>query len=243
VNIKKIIVFLVFTLFAGASHAKEVLTVGLISPERPPYFWREDKTGELKGIYIDLLNQLMKKSDINLNYQFYPQPRLREYMRLGKLDIEPGIDSQWRTEKGEQESSVYSNVFMTSEEVYVFSETHFDHPPIQEQLMAKQLCRLQGFDTIEKEQLIDARRLVSEVQILDMVAQGHCHYALVPIPALKYWQEKNNKALNSTAPIVSYQLRIRLNVKFQDLIPEINKQLAVMNSEGKIDDIIAKYIN
>lgn len=220
-----------------------MLNVGLISPERPPYFLHSKTDGTLKGIYIDLLNELTKTSDIKLNYRFYPQSRLRESMRLGIIDLEPGIDSEWRTEKDEQESSVYSNVFMASNEVYVFSETHFDEAPTPKQLQSKQLCRLHGFDTIEEGQLKDAHRLVNESKILDMVAQGHCHYALVPILVLKYWQKKSTIVLNHTAPIVSYQLRLRLNAKFDYLIPELNKQIALMKNNGKIDEIIANYLN
>lgn len=242
-NAIHIIILLVTVLFTCFSHAKEVLTVGLISPERPPYFWRSKDDGTLKGIYVDLLNELTKTSGIKLNYRFYPQSRLREYMRLGKIDLEPGIDSEWRQEKGEQQSSVYSNVFMISDEVYVFSDNHFNNPPTSEQLLSKQLCRLHGFDTIDEGQLKDAHRLVNESQILDMVAQGHCHYALVPTPVLKHWQKQSEITLNNTAPIVSYQLRFRLNAKFDYLIPELNKQLALLKSNGKFDDIIASYLN
>lgn len=69
------------------------LQVGLIHPERPPYYSDGHGTRP-QGLFVELLEILATDLNIALDYKFLPQARLREYMKLGDLDIEPGIDPE-----------------------------------------------------------------------------------------------------------------------------------------------------
>ena len=227
----------------AAQQEPESLRVGLVHPERPPYFWRHKPEGELAGIYIDLLEALGKATGITFSYHFYPQARLRLYMLRGELDLEPGIDSDWRQAPGERAQSVYTSPFMQSEEVLVFSPQRYLADAGPAQLATLSGCVVLGFNPLEYENEASGgwQKVVTEEQILGMLEKDRCHYAVMPTWVLQFFEKRRPLAIRQSGPVASYVLRLCLGRQHAHLVPLLNAALARMKADGRLDAILNKY--
>lgn len=222
------------------SQAKLTLEVGLVEPERIPYFWR-DNNFKFKGLYIDILEEVSASTGVNFNYRFYPHARLRNYVKNGVVDLEPGIDKRWRQEENEAETSVYTRPFLLSKEVYAFAEGHHIAEPTGENLKNKIWCGVKGFNFIinrtEKAEFEPA----TEQQVLEMLSLGRCQYALVPKLILAQWLNDHPANITYSDTIETYELRFRLHKKHENLIHAFDKVLNRLIDSGKMDEIVNKY--
>lgn len=227
--------------FSFPSYAESVLRVGLINYDRPPYFWLPRLDNSASGFYIDLLEAVGAKADLEFEYLFYPQVRLRRYMLQGKLDLEPGIDRIWRREPGEEEASVYSKPFLASGEVLVLSKQVLDFYAEQQGFVN---CAVLGFNTAEnlnETQGQNNQQLLTEVQILKSLDSQRCNRALMPQHVLEYYLSESDYDVIVSNVVKTYILRLRLHRSQQHLLPTINKALEVLISEGEIERLLRKY--
>ena len=217
------------------------LDVGLISGGRPPYFW-QNTSGQFEGIYIDLLTQISQKTGITFRYRDLPQPRIRLYMKYGELDLEPGIDPSWRQEKGEAESSIYSDVFLESPEILVF-RPHLNIEKTGDNIALSHLvnCKVAGFNTIFK--AASDLQTHTEKQILHLLQRGRCDYVMIPKLVFNYWLLDHTHDLTSSHNISIYQLRFRLTKAHQHEVSLINGAIQQLKTTGEIDKILHHYLS
>jgi ABC-type amino acid transport substrate-binding protein len=217
------------------------LTVGLIDTDRPPYFSKPTLSKPVRGMYIDILNEIGKQAHINFEYEFLPQARIRLYMKLNVIDVEPGIDKSWRTEEGE-ESSLYSDVLFESKEVIVYNPEYFLTPPSPSDLDSLVSCAIIGFSYLEVEPKKEyaKSKIVTEEQSIKLLELGRCDYAIMPIDVLKHMNTNSNLAMSSS--VTSYKLRIRLNNEQDELVEPINNAIQSMKENGKLAYIINSYL-
>lgn len=230
---------LVMVLTAGHSRAAE-LKIGLIAPERPPYYF-QSRQGKATGLYIDIIEYVLVDSGYQAKYLFYPQARLRKQMALGLIDIEPGINESWRARPQEVSNSVYTDAFMMSDEVYVFpAKQAFDveDPQLQE---VKFQCSVNGFNVISGTNLASMLQPTTEFQVLDMLAMARCDYALMPIDVVRHYVKKNGKVLDISQPQMSFALKLRLNSRWQPLLPHLNRKIEQLITTGTLQQLINKY--
>lgn len=219
---------------------KQILEVGLINQGRYPYFVNSPRQASNRGIYIDLLNQVGKMTNIEFKYKFLPQPRIRHLMKYQKLDVEPGIDMGWRTEERETENSVYTLPFYESEEVIVYRKTSLSFIPTKElDFEALSSCSMSGFHDMDI--ALKDVDITAESVSLTMMELGRCDYTLMPKVVLNA-KGKLSDHLDITSTIKTYDLRIRLAKKHEHLVPKINQAISTLISDGYIDKLFASYI-
>ena len=217
------------------------LQVGLVSPKRIPYYWVDQNTQEVQGLYVDILDKVSELTDIQFDYQFYPQARLRKLVKSGQLDLEPGIDASWRMEEGEAEASVYTDIFMQSNEVYVFAPEHHVKSPNGDNLKSKVGCGVNGFNFFDNGNRQIEFEPTTEQQVLMMVAMGRCHYVLVPEIVADHWLTTNPYNITVSEDVVSYDLRFRLHKQHHALLDEVNQAINTLKQSGELQALIAKY--
>ncbi|MEZ8196070.1 substrate-binding periplasmic protein [Vibrio cortegadensis] len=223
------------------------LDVGLIEGGRAPYFMTATDDLPDHGIYVDALREIGAQTGINFQFKYYPQARLRAYMKHGILDIEPGIDPSWRTEQGEESISLYSDVILSSDEVIVYNPKAFISPPSVDDFKSLQLCTLLGFDLFNQEPNAEKSHdtskvkpnVVRENQLLKLVEFGRCDYAIFPIDVIS--KKIKQYGLEMTKPVATYQLRIRLHRDRKLYLEAINNAIASMKKSGKLQAIIDSY--
>ena len=215
------------------------LDVGLVDVDRPPYFVRSSHNMSASGMYIDILDEIGKQTGIIFNYKFLPQKRIRAYIKIGLLDVEPGIDPKWRVKEGEVESTVYSEILFESPEVLVYNPSKFPTPPSHEELMEHNLCKVLGFNGIQGS---SAREylLTTEEQIIELIKLQRCDWAMFPIDVIN--AHSSFERLKYTEPLVTYSLSLRLNKEHEFLLQSINAAIQEMKQNGKLRAIIRSYI-
>lgn len=240
---KRFLLCLMLALYA-CTFAAEVnassLVVGLMNADRPPYFWK-DETGGYRGLFIDVLDEVTKETGIHFSYKALPQARIRLYMVVGKLDMEMGVDPQWRTRKMEVENSVYTEPFMDSKGVYVTSAALGSFDAEKNIPLGNKFCWILGFSTSNVNLNKKRQDFLSEKQLLKMIDKKRCDYTVMPYDVFRYLTLRDAYNVIASKPISTYSLRLRLNKKYEWLLPRVNAALRRMKSSGRLAAILARY--
>lgn len=218
----------------------ESLVVGLMNVDRPPYFWKDD-AGGYQGIFIDILHELKKETGIDFIYKALPMARLRLYMVVGKVDIEMGIDPQWRTARNEIASSIYSEPFMESKEVYVTSALKGSFDVAKNLPLGDKFCGVLGSSkpTIVGE--TKRQDFLCEAQLLKMIDKKRCDYTIMPYDIFRYLKEGHIYNLVASKPISTHNMRMRLHKQKEELLPRFNAALARMKNDGRLAALLQRY--
>jgi len=246
-------IFLFFSFFLtiassadSADKHSTKLVVGLIESERPPYFMTLPDSETLSGVYIDILSAISRNSTLAFEYKYLPQARIRSYMKNGRLDIEPGIHKSWRTEEHERENSVYSDIFMQSDEVLIFGNRKFNKIPSSDLLLNLRNCAMLGFkvlDEMENDMTRSAAkyRVSTEIQVVRMLILDRCDYSVIPTDVLRFIDPDLVKQIRQSPVINTFDLRFRFHVSHKHLVPEFNSALEELRRDGTIEKIKNKY--
>lgn len=213
--------------------------VGLINQDRPPYF--SYAKGKATGIYIDVLEEIARHIAIKLKYISLPQARLRRYMKIGQLDIEPGISPKWRQKQGEVAASFYSHIFMRSPEIYIYHPKSYIAFPTPDILNKYLFCGVRGFNHLAK----NSKRIyeiLTEQQILGMLSRQRCEYALMPQIVYQHINKQAPYMTRPSRPIVTYALRFRFHIDHINLQVPFNTALDQIHKNGKLERIFKTYI-
>lgn len=237
--IYSVLLAIVLQSFSSVAHDSVKLRVGLLSPERPPYYFVDKASGEISGFYIDLLNAVTEGLPVEFEYKVLPQARLREYMLSGQLDIEPGIDQTWRREKAEVANSVFTQPFMQSDEVLVFWDPNWQLSQHKE----SHACGVNGFNLNEKYFPKRTHLLTTEYQLLQMISFKRCDIAQIPELIVDYWNNTHAQQLYSGETISSYQLRLRLHKKHESMLATFNKNIDSLIQADEINTILKKHLS
>ncbi len=95
---KTVLIYLFFTVWLVSNSLAETGTLYLLTDDNFPPFGFEEK-GEKSGIDYDIVCELAKRLDINVEIDFVPWKRLLRYTETGKCD---GSFSLFQTEEREQ---------------------------------------------------------------------------------------------------------------------------------------------
>ncbi|OBQ54045.1 hypothetical protein SP90_06090 [Halodesulfovibrio spirochaetisodalis] len=216
------------------------LVVGLMNVDRPPYFWK-DSAGEYHGIFIEVLHELEKDTEIHFTFKALPKARLRLYMVAGKLDVEMGIAPQWRREKGEVENSVYSVPFMLSEEVYVTSAAKGSFDAQKNVPSGDKFCGVIGFSKPAVSGNINRQDFLCEAQLLKMIDKKRCDYTIMPLDIYRYLAQGQLYHIAASQPISTHNMRLRLHKRNLELLPRLDAALVRMKEDGRLAALLDRY--
>lgn len=227
-------------LFFTSGARAEALVVGVMSADRPPYFWK-DKTGGYKGLFVDVLDELTKETDIHFSYKALPKARLRLYMVAGKIDVEMGIAKEWRQKKEELATSVYSIPFMESKEVYVTHSSSEKVDSANDVPLGDKFCGILGF-SMPKGSIGKKRQdFLCETQLIKMIDKRRCDYTVMPYDIYRYLIRGANYSVAASAPISTHAMRVRLHKRNEWLLPRINAALKRIKQSGVLASLLKKY--
>lgn len=222
-----------------ANAQAESLIVGLMKSDRPPYFWK-NATGGYQGLFIDVLNELTKETDIYFSYKALPQARLRLHLVAGKIDAEMGVAKEWRTGKAEVEHSVYSIPFMQSDSVYVMHSGANDVDPKTKVPVGNNFCAILGF-SMPKALGKTYINVLSEEQLLKMIDKRRCDYTIMQSNIFSNLMKRTPYNLIASKPVFTNDIRLRLNKKNEYLLLRINAGLNRLKEDGRLAAILSRY--
>lgn len=233
-----------------AAKSENTLKVGLLAEDRPPFYMTSPEGGPLHGIYIDLLNEAFTGTGVRFEFHRLPQTRLRLMMEEGVLDLEPGIDMRWRQRPLELTSSVYSEPFMEDSEILLFANGSYRQEYTKIYMRNLRFCGVRGYEIPDalKDYLpseydsTNQLYVLNEIQALRMLQMSRCDYTYISKLLYRFLNIWNDYEITEHhTPLQNFELRFRLNKKHQNLLEQVNINLAHMRQSGELQRILKRY--
>ncbi|MCG8570467.1 MAG: transporter substrate-binding domain-containing protein [Spirochaetes bacterium] len=218
------------------------LKVGLHTPDRRPFFW-VDGQGKDKGIYIDFLKRLGEDLNIDIEFVYLPQARLIVYFSEGKIDIEPGIAPSWRPSKAAQDISLYTESFISLDDVLIFPH----EKSIQNIFSMDDLVKLKGLKVGQVRgfyvpDYLEVDFIENELSIAFMVANKRIDAGFMNELVALYYKEEKILSYDISRPFASTEVSIRLHKNQKKWLNPMNQFILRIKKDGALQKIISKYI-
>ena len=259
-----LVVFLVFGWLTGAG-AQEHPAQQVVDREKtfvwaddenfPPYIYR-DNDGEIKGLFKDLMVELFSRVGVSLEYNVYAWKRTQ-------LLVEGGAADGLVTVMTPRRSKVFFEAIPLLEvDEIIF--TRKDHPDIEQLKAISRVEELKGFKIVE---IVGSGWSEERLKGMDVVwvPQNNNAYLMlanrradvyISNKYLGFWTiqhlireyplfSDNLKKLIScdhSLEKIHYSLLINKKSKWTSLIPELEKALKTMKSDGTYDRILKRYV-
>lgn len=243
---KIVIVVLICILLAFAGCSKKPMIFNFL--EFPPYCW-QDSEGQAKGVYIDIVDAVIHdRMGIPVAYHEYSWDVAQQLVKDGKADAFITVPTPERREYTE-----ISNESLISDNCVIFSQK--DNEKLNEIKTIKSISDLTNFQLLDytgsgwaKENLADCHIewLPGMKEVLLELASGKGDIFVQPSRLTNY----NIKALNLEDKLIEvptpldqidFNLCIGRSSSYANILPEFDKIIREMKSDGTLQKIIEKY--
>lgn len=234
---------------ASAVHCGQSQVIVIAEDPWPPFtFGSYGPTN--KGIAVDILRELFGRLDVKISLQLFPWKRVLKSVETGKID---GV--MMLKKIPERESYLeYTNPIFTSYERLYFKPAKLGEFKWNsfEDLKPYRICLINGY-TYDKDFISAVNTLKLNIilaqtveQALMMLHAERFDLAVMDEVVARYQIGRNpqwaSSLRESRAPVgkVTYHMAFSRYSPARKLIPEINRMLDEMKSDGAIDKILLK---
>lgn len=238
-NLVCILPLLLIALFPiSSAHSHSVL---LYHNANPPYSYTV--AGKPQGIFADIFSELETLTGEQFSYVTYSVIRGQVFFEQGKVDIEPGINPNWRAHS--KVPGIYSIPYAYSEEVVIAKTAKQIKQP--EQFYGAVVGIVRGYRYGEFEQHFGNNKIVimegrSEPDLLAMLEKGRIDYAIMGKTTAQYYFNLSTRYANF-AVVYSIQklpVSLRLQPHMMDLKNKLDAALQQLIADGTIAKIYLK---
>lgn len=223
-----------------ASHA-ETFKVGLHLPDRRPFFWVDEEKKD-KGIYVDLLKAIGQKIGVEMKFLYMSQAELIGSFNRGVLDIEPGISPRWRPSEKEKQISIYSETFLTLDDVLIYPMGRSILPisKVAELSLLKgyTVGQVRGFYVPGELELVWVK---DELTIALMVDRKRLDVGFQNALVAAYYRDLRNLEYQISKPYSASIVSMRLFHKRQPWLKAINEAIHQFKADGTLPSILKRY--
>jgi len=242
IKFKYIFVYLIIFCFIPPCFAK-TFNVVLYNGGNPPYSMITQ--GKQSGIFVDIFDRLSEITGYKFKFVQLPVARgLREF-DLGKIDIEPGINKNWRL--NQEEIGIYTIPYATSVEVLLGIKQK--EVTAATDLYGAMVGVVRGYSYQMLDPHFGKRKIVkvenkSEKELLKQLSHNHLDYICIGDITAKYYQLLNPeyRIYQDIIELGNAQVSLRLHPKNTIYLAHFNQALTLMVKNEEIKDIYAKYI-
>lgn len=235
-------------LLSGAPAFSQGQVVELAAFNYPPFYYEEE--GEVRGIAVDLINEVFGRLNLQANVHIYPLSRALSYLKSGSRD---GIMILINTPERARYIK-YTEPVMTVRGL-IWSSANRSEGPVNyeslEDLRAYRVGVTRGYsygpelDAVLKTMDVDTanadlfnfRKLTTgRIDVFpgnEIVAKG----------LFKKFPDLNGKVVHSEKSFIEWVLHMGISKRswLTSMLPEINEALLDMKREGVIDATVRKY--
>jgi len=247
-NIMKIKVALLSTLMAlatTAAHAETVYKVGS-TPTGVPFTFLDPKTNRIEGMMVDLIQEVGKDAGFKVEIQPMPFSTLVPSLTAGKIDIISAAMSA--TPERAKVVDFTNDVYNYGEGLVVPATDTKDYTDFSD-MKGKRIGAQIGTNYIN---VLKASGVFSEVAAYDAlpdvlrdVANGRIDAGVGDYPILAYTLSQGRypqlRLVKSYKPTVMGPVNIAVKKGNTELQEKINKSLAAMKADGRLDKILKKW--
>lgn len=238
----------VLCFFAPTAFCQDTGKITLAAFNYPPFFLQE--SNEIKGIGVDLANELFRRIHLEIELTMYPLKRALLYINNGMVD---GIMIIIKTPEREK-YLIYSEPVVPGSG-YIWSAADRKGGPVNFERLEDlkpyktgvtvgysygeamdELLKSMDTDSAPKEYYSFKKLMLHRIDIIPATA-------IVAKSMIKSHPEFHGKFIHSTKAFLNsnYYMGIGKKSRLAQMIPLINQTIADMKSEGFIDQVIKKY--
>lgn len=235
----------VVLLFVGATAASAgTYSVLLYAPNNPPYVTFED--ANKKGIFIDIFSAISEITGDKFEFEHQPIARGLLEFDEGRIDIEPGVNPNWREHR--KEPGLYSIPYAISEEVIVFAPGHKKDVREPADLIDEIVGIARGFsypkfDAAFSTDAIIRVNNVSQTHLIEQLLKGRFRQIFVGLNTIQYLQsvQPEYRMLEIGNVVDVQNVMMRVHPQQAELLNRLNEALDKLIQEKKIDAIYDNY--
>lgn len=247
VNPSLVMIWLTATLFimaCGHALADQPLKVLLYQPGNPPYTLLEDD--KHKGLFTDIFHRLQEITKLQFELVSRPVARGLAEFDAGRIDIEPGVNPDWRSHM--RVPGLYSISYAKSAEVVVFAPGKKKPVKVPSDLFGDMVGVVRGFVYPKYDAAMSAGMIIrldnlSSDLLLEQLLVGRLNQIFIGYDTLLYLQKirPEYKALEIGDVVDEQDVMMRLHPDKADYLPLINQALQQMMKDGEIEQIYSRY--
>lgn len=239
-RVTSLLTFLILSLLnLQNAQADRVLVVGLYSEGLPPYSF--EKGSPRKGIYLDVLDEVMAITGDRYRIEYYPYARIAKTFSQGVIDIDPGNSPSWIKQE-DLEFSIFTQPFWHYTEALI-SGIHNTETDVR----GKTVGTIRGY-YYTGEASMDTlgyipHQSTNEKNQFKMLMGGRYDFILSGSVVTKYLSKINKFPIKEIKSFGPTPLSFRLHSSQKKLQSRMDKALDSLISDKTIHKIVESYIN
>ncbi|MCJ9428040.1 substrate-binding periplasmic protein [Kordiimonas marina] len=186
---------------------------------------------------------ILKEAGIRYQMVFAPNAEKRRWFVRGNIILDCCATPEWRDRAIEKRVQLFSDVFLVSEEHFVFRKGKVVPINGPNDLLPLTFAIVRGFDypAVVAECNIVAGRDVNEM--LDLIASGKADIGLISQADFQYYINEKQRDLELGGLNQKAGLRIRVHKSRPDLLDRINKAIATMKADGRLNHLLEPHVS
>lgn len=222
----------------------ETFSVALYYKGNPPYsIINQEKP---TGIFVDIFKRIEQLTRHKFIFRELPVARALKEFDVGNIDIEPGVNEQWRQSR--DVVGLYSIAYEVSREVIVSKKENALTISEPSNLYGKSVGVVRGYSYPSYEQAFSEQKItkvenISEETLLKQLLSNRLEYVFIGYRTMLYYQQQVPiyRQLMIGATISELDVKMRVHPNKDYLVNDLNIALATMLKNGDIENIYQKY--
>lgn len=243
-QVKRKVLFCIALLIISSVSSADTYKVMLYSPNNPPYIIFEgDKE---VGIFIDIFTEIGKITGDKFEFVHLPIARALLEFDKGNVDIEPGVNPNWRQHL--KVIGQYSVSYAQSDEVIVFSPGNKIEVNGPADLMNEIVGIVRGFSYPDYDAAFSTDSIirinnVSQTHLLEQLLKKRFKQIFVGLNTILYFQKvyPEYQSIEIGNVVDSQSVMMRVHPDKAELMPRLNKALETLMLNKEIEKIYARY--
>ncbi|WP_344799934.1 transporter substrate-binding domain-containing protein [Litoribacillus peritrichatus] len=208
----------------------------------------EDSEGNLKGISVDILNELMIKTGHEAIITLQPISRLNQLFDEHKIDLNFADSPKWNPQQ--PEDIAFTDPYTIVYEYIYFLKPNFIEVTKPSDLSGKFIGITRGYyygsyQSLFKNKIIDRHEAYSNKNLLTLLVKKRVDAAFFDDLLFNFLikaEHMDRVKFKRGAKLSEAPLSIKLNKNKFYLLEELNTAIADMKEEGRIQRIINSYV-
>ena len=214
----------------------------------PPYQYTDGDIN--KGLFIDTIAELKKRTGIDFQYIAVPTNRMRFMFQNGSIDVESFVNPAWRGD--EKDLSVYTFPILESGDVILMPKATAITAKSAADFAGKQMgCNLgyfypEGFSDALDAKKINRNDANSAEALVQMMQKGHVEAIILDRFVAQYTMKK--LGMDPSQFVIAYTfvgkspMSMRLHKSKATLVPKLNAAIKAMIADGFMSKLIGTYL-
>jgi hypothetical protein len=195
--------------------------------------------GDISGIYFDAFSKVLETANISYRVKRAPNVRRRRAFWNGEVFISCCSNPSWRTKVSEKDAQIFSEPFMTLEDVIVYNGAL---KPDFSKIYNYNYALIRGYTYKNQDQFKKITRLKSEKLLLEFIHSGRAEFGIVNKTIAQYYINHYKMNLKIGPTYSTDDIHIRVHKKRKKLIKPINRSIKKLKSEGFFTKLKSNYV-